>query len=261
MYKVYKYTSPSNKVYIGITCKNQTARAGKNGIGYRYCPAFWNAISKYGWDNFTYEELATELTEEKAKELEIYYIKKYNSTNPNNGYNISHGGEGYSIYDKEEILKLWNEGLGVKEIIETMNCGKEVVQKTLTNANIPVTERIKRGWDTTEQEETEKKILKLWDSGKAVYEICEELQLKDNSVSYYLTKNKIDGKERIKRSSGRYHIQEVYQYSKNGAFIQKFNSVAEAEKNTGISHCNIVANCKGRRKSAGGFIWSYEKNS
>ena len=142
-----------------------------------------------------------------------------------------------------------------------MNCGREVVQKTLTNANIPVIERVKRGWDTTEQEETEKKILKLWDSGKAVHEICEELQLKDNTVSYYLTKNKIDGKERIKRSSGRYHIQEVYQYSKNGAFIQKFNSVAEAEKNTGISHCNIVANCKRRRKSAGGFIWSYEKNS
>lgn len=261
MYKVYKYTSPSNKVYIGITSKTQSIRAGKNGIGYQHCTAFWRAIVKYGWDNFKYEELATQLDEETAKELEKYYIKLYNSTDSNYGYNISHGGDGYSIYDKEEILNLWNEGKSVKEIINIINCDKSVVQTTLTNANVPITERIKRGQNTSEQEEVEKEILRLWNEGKAIYEICNKLQLKDNTVSYYLSKNKIDGKERIKRSSGQYHIQEVYQYTKDYNFINKYTSIAEAEKKTGVSHTNIIANCKGRRKSAGGFIWSYKKNT
>ena len=37
MYKVYKYTSPSNKVYIGITSKTLNERARYNGCGYDKC--------------------------------------------------------------------------------------------------------------------------------------------------------------------------------------------------------------------------------
>ena len=89
MYKVYKYTSPSNKIYIGITSKTLNERAKYNGCGYKECKAFWRAIEKYGWENFTSEILAQELTEEEAKRLERYYIKLYNSNNSQYGYNIS----------------------------------------------------------------------------------------------------------------------------------------------------------------------------
>ena len=89
MYTVYKYTSPSNKIYIGITCNSLTMRAGNNGERYDKCPIFNKAIKKYGWENFTCEILAQELTEEEAKRLEKYYIKLYDSRNPNKGYNIS----------------------------------------------------------------------------------------------------------------------------------------------------------------------------
>ena len=67
MYKVYKYTSPSNKIYIGITSKTLNERARYDGSGYKECKAFWRAIKKYGWENFTSEILAQELTEEEAK--------------------------------------------------------------------------------------------------------------------------------------------------------------------------------------------------
>jgi len=48
-YKVYKYTSPSNKVYIGQTCNSLKVRAA-NGEGYKECPKFFEAIKKYGFD-------------------------------------------------------------------------------------------------------------------------------------------------------------------------------------------------------------------
>ena len=74
-------------------------RCGKNGSRYRNCIAFWNAIQKYGWDNFSHIVLAYDLTREKANELEIYYISKFNTMVPN-GYNLSPGGEVYERTDE-----------------------------------------------------------------------------------------------------------------------------------------------------------------
>ncbi len=53
-YKVYKYTNSLNgKVYIGQT-RNSLAK----GRGYDRCPAFYNAIQKYGLHfKYVYEEV------------------------------------------------------------------------------------------------------------------------------------------------------------------------------------------------------------
>lgn len=55
-YCVYKHTSPSNKVYIGITSQ-EPERRWKNGNGYKKNLYFTKAIKKYGWDNFAHEIL------------------------------------------------------------------------------------------------------------------------------------------------------------------------------------------------------------
>ena len=49
-----------------------------------------------------------------------------------------------------------------------------------------------------------------------------------------------------------------YQYSLDGTFIKEYPSVAEATRQTGIN--NIQAVCKGNRKKAGGYYWSYIKD-
>lgn len=35
----------------------------------------------------------------------------------------------------------------------------------------------------------------------------------------------------------------------------RFDGIADAERETGISHSNIIACINGRRKTAGKFIW------
>lgn len=47
----------------------------------------------------------------------------------------------------------------------------------------------------------------------------------------------------------------ISQYSKDGKYIQTFNSMYEAQKQTGISQGSIDNVIKGIQKSAGGFIW------
>lgn len=92
MYCVYKHTSPSGKVYFGITSKNPLDR-WQNGHGYKSNPHFWNAIVKYGWDNFQHEILFSELTKEEACQKEADLISEYQSNNFEFGYNRSSGGE------------------------------------------------------------------------------------------------------------------------------------------------------------------------
>lgn len=92
-YCVYKHTSPTNKVYIGITCQEPEKR-WRNGKGYADNDYFYKSIQKYGWENFKHEILAKNLTQEEAYKLEIEIIKKYDSTNREKGYNAHKGGEG-----------------------------------------------------------------------------------------------------------------------------------------------------------------------
>ena len=92
MFTVYVHISPTNKLYFGITSRKVTVR-WKDGNGYGGCPHFYNAIQKYGWDNFKHIILLENLTKEVACECEKYLINKYNTTNPEYGYNISFGGD------------------------------------------------------------------------------------------------------------------------------------------------------------------------
>lgn len=92
------HTAPNGKVYIGITCKSIAGRWGAGGNGYCKHPYFWNAIQKYGWDNFKHEIILYDLSKEEASEKEREYIKKYKSNNAKYGYNQTSGGDfGYNL--------------------------------------------------------------------------------------------------------------------------------------------------------------------
>ena len=65
-YIVYKHTTPSGKVYIGITRTTLERRCGSNGRNYSKNILFYRAIQKYGWQNIKHEILFDGLTKEQA---------------------------------------------------------------------------------------------------------------------------------------------------------------------------------------------------
>ena len=96
---VYKYTSPSGKVYIGQTCRERKRRnefLRKEGW-YTRGSFIEEARKKYGPENFKYEVLFSvegDIKEEIVKTLnrwEEYYISEYNSTDREFGYNMAKG--------------------------------------------------------------------------------------------------------------------------------------------------------------------------
>lgn len=98
-YCVYKHTTPSGKIYIGITSV-APKRRWKNGRGYDLCTAFHRAIEKYGWENIEHEVLLTGLSKEDACKKEQELIRELKSSDPEYGYNLTSGGEHYEPNDE-----------------------------------------------------------------------------------------------------------------------------------------------------------------
>lgn len=113
---IYKIVNEINgKVYIG-----QTVNLEKRWYKHCYLASsgfdrhLYNAMRKYGLNNF-HIEVIEECSEEKLDEREKYWIQQYNSTDKNNGYNKSFGGEGgdtWSLNDhKDETSALLSSKL------------------------------------------------------------------------------------------------------------------------------------------------------
>lgn len=105
-------------------------------------------------------------------------------------------------------------------------------------------------------------ILKYWDFGYAASDIGRLLGCGRNTVRLRLIGMGISAEEIRKR--GNIAISEskqkrVYQYDKNGNFLKTFYSVTEASKTVGCNKANIAGAAQGNIKSAGGYIWSYDK--
>lgn len=98
MYKIYKYTFPNGKIYIGKTKNSIEQRAGYNGCRYGMNTLVGRAIHKYGWINVVKEILVDDLTEQEANKEERRLIKQYNSTDKSIGYNLTRGGDGGVLF-------------------------------------------------------------------------------------------------------------------------------------------------------------------
>lgn len=104
MYIVYKHTTLSGKVYIGITSQTPELR-WKKGSGYRNNKYFTHAINKYGWDNIRHEILFEGLTKDEAEEKEVELIAFYKSNQPKYGYNVAKGGHSNSGFKHSDETK------------------------------------------------------------------------------------------------------------------------------------------------------------
>ena len=123
MIGIYKIENLINgKVYIGqssnILKRWSTHKSFANSLVNSRNTHLYNAIKKYGIENFSFE-IIEETSIEDLNKREIYWIKYYNSYEK--GYNLTIGGEGIKKVTEEDIEKIcqyWRNGLSVGEIVE-----------------------------------------------------------------------------------------------------------------------------------------------
>ena len=128
---IYKYTSPEGKSYIGKTI-NEKRRKEQHRYCSGNCTAFHNAIKLYGFINFKYEILHSDVeSDEELNRLEIFEIENHNTLTPN-GYNMLIGGD----IDFREKIPIKQKVLCVetKEVFESVAIASR--EKEINRPNI-----------------------------------------------------------------------------------------------------------------------------
>lgn len=131
MIGIYKITNLiNNKVYIGQSINIQERwKAHRhrpfNSNSVDYDSLLYRAIRKYGLANFRFEVLE-ECERESLNNREIFYIQKYESSNPDFGYNISNGGAGTSATDFNSCLKT-KDILEIYKLLETTQLSEQEI--------------------------------------------------------------------------------------------------------------------------------------
>ena len=226
-WSVYKHTSPNGKIYIGITHQKPEKR-WLCGYGYKSNHHFWNAISKFGWNNFDHEIIASGLTQKQAEQMEKDLVRKYNSTDKNFGYNVAEGGHVLTEASRKKIGDTRKER-GIKP----WNTGRHLEQKTkdkISRANKGNRNHVVWTEEQKEKVRATKAGEKNPNYGKPMREETKQRLLAVNEIP-------------------------VVQICDDGERV--YSSAKEAGDKTGIANCNITRVCKGQRATAGGFAWRY----
>ena len=172
---IYMWTSPSGKVYIGLATdlKRRKKEFLTNPFNYAYTTydsAIDNARRKYSDFSLWKYEVLVECKKEQLENLEIKFIKQYDSTNKNKGYNLTIGGDGVKGVawgTEKQIESAKNKDIKgeknpmfghhhtqeVKETISKANRGRKKTKEQLLKISKPVSQYTKDGvfikqWDS-----------------------------------------------------------------------------------------------------------------
>ena len=106
---------------------------------------------------------------------------------------------------------------------------------------------------------TDEEVLELWNEGYSLAEIERELGFSHGNVNNRIkqlgiTKEEID--KRAQEKLMKINSHPVLQFDKNGIFIKEWNTAEEAARCLRLSSgSNIRSCCRGKIKTAYGFVW------
>lgn len=268
---IYRHIFPNGKVYIGQTCQKPEYR-WNNGRGYKTSPFIFNAINKYGWDNIQHEVLFSNLDQLNADIIEedlIYYYKQIGKS-----YNLANGGS---------VNRGWKMSEEAKEKLRIINTGRTLSDEAKEKIRLSKLGEKNPNYGKSPSEETRQKISKAMKgkgtkkvmqidpkSGEVVKiwysetEVCEFYNgnhslIYDAIRRHSLTKGyywQYEGEEILSINNRNHHCRYVEQIDKKTLEVIKvWDSLSEVERQLNIPTGNISKVCKGKRKTAGGFIW------
>lgn len=267
---IYKYESPSAKVYIGQTMNEKKRRQDFFNTNQGYAgDKINNARQKYGPENFEYEVLFS-IESEDIDEIrsilnikEKYYIQEYNSVEA--GYNITYGGD-YVDYiitkpvsedtrkkHSEAMKKRYSDGYKV-ELSET------AINSIKDKLSIPIL-----------QYDMEGNFIREWKSSKEAGEvlrvasslITKVCKFQNNCCRNFIFRYKesenfpttIDVSylsDRLKNNPNLYKNGKsnvVIQYNSSHEEMNRWNSVKEAAYDLGYAASTLAKYCRGKNNN------------
>ncbi len=231
---IYKITSPTGRIYIGKTTRinDRISYYRNNNKGGQ--KILDSSIEKYGWDQHKFE-IITEAPVEQLSELEIKYIKEYDTFHYDNsdGMNLTRGGEGT---------------LGRKHSEETIN--KMIAKRT-----------------GTKRSEATKELMSNLKKGKApasAFYIRTEKHLeilRQNNLNRVISEDEVNRRKqsRLNRLIDQHEsILQIDPITEN--VVKEWQMLPkDIAKHFNICDTNIIKCLNGRNKISLGYIWKYKK--
>lgn len=285
---IYKYTSPSGKVYIGQTTQEKRRIKTFCNLNKSYGGVKIDAARrKFGPDNFKYEIIETRVFKSKLEatkkldELEEHYINKYNSYKK--GYNMTYGGytnRGFK-YSEEQKRKMSISRIGKKHpplSEEQKNQHSELMKlkwqsEQYRSIRAKINESEEHKLKHSESVRGEKNG--MFGKAHTLESKTKMSQSRFGDKNYWFNKEKgIDYREKISIGKKAHHQAHpvsketrdristkcsvsVEQYSISGDFINSFKSITDAGEKLRIDSSCITKCCKNKRATAGGYKWKY----
>ena len=301
-YVIYAHINKINqKIYIGQTHHKDPNQRWLNGWGYKNSTHFWNAIQKYGWDNFEHIVLFDNLSQERANIIEEYLIKKYDSSNRSKGYNIRLGGKN-SRLPKEIRQKISKAHMGktipeeVRKKISEATKGENNPFYGRTHSEETRKRMVENHWNCSGEnhylfgkhmkEETKEKLRQanLGENNPHYGIPLTEQQKKNISMALTGIKRSDETKQRIKDNHadfsgknhplyGKHHNEEtkkklsiscstpVDMLDLEGKYIKTFYGMSEAQRETGANYMGISRCCNEKQKTCGGYKWIFSEKT
>ena len=176
-------------------------------------------------------------------------------------------GKAYIGMTSLEPKRRWNNGWGYKDNLRMWNDIQESDWNKDWEHNI-----IGQFENKQEALNIEEMFIRLFDSTNGGYNTsaysshsCKHTEESKKKMSeakigeknyWYGKHHSEESKKKISESKG---VNGILQFSKDGELIAEYPSTHEAERQTGCNHGHICDCCKGKYKSAGGFIWKYKE--
>jgi group I intron endonuclease len=191
-----------------------------------------NAYLKYGIENFKFQIICI-CFDEACNQLEIDYIKKFNTLAPN-GYNLQEGGKNHKCHPETKKL--------ISEKLKGRKLSKEHKNK-LSESHMGIKHHY------FEKKITEERRSKLSESFKRLWQ-----ERRDNGTfdSYRPTNLEISTGISSNRKG-------VGKYDDKGTLLETYASTVEAGEKNNIHRQCISKVCNGNRKykTAGGYVWKF----
>lgn len=274
---IYKITNLlNNKCYVG-----QSRNIYRRWQSHRYANDSYPlhaAMKKYGTENFSFEILE-ECNIDELNEKESYYIQKFQPE-----YNCDGGGNARRVPQKldsekvNQIIQAIKDGYSHKAIAKEFDISKDTVRdinvgRTWRQDNIEYPIRVNK-FDGRRNRNCCHICGEIIPTGKQLCFCCKQRKryakyLKSKTHKRHIKRIVVNARKEVSIQKPVERRKKVSMFSKEGNKIYSFNSLSDAanyleEQNlcsitnmSGVrSHISSV--CKGKRKTAYGFVWKYD---
>lgn len=250
---IYCFTNLINqKKYIGSTINKPNIRYNQhlynashpNTDKYNY--PLYQAIRKYGIENFTYEILAeVECSEEEIRQLEKQYIYMYNSISPN-GYNQTDNTE-HPLNDAKTYQKMSEtkrERAKRVALVDEQNNIIEIYRSIVDCAEaLGLDERKIGACCRGERRTTDNKKFCWLDEAN-------ELIIPEYNKELYKGEPGTTQKQITNRKVAKIDMD-------SNQIIAVYDTIALASRENNCDNSGIAKVCRNKRQSCGGFKWKY----